>query len=69
MEHVTIVNVVVKIFGNVCKMGQIFGVLARAVDILHTVLAYHPLAVDVNELNTVVRYRQTNGTLHRMYER
>lgn len=69
MEHVTIVNVVLKIFGNVCKMGKIFGVLTRAINVLHTVLANHSLTVDVNELNTVVRYRQTNGTFHRMYER
>ena len=35
IKHMTIMNIILKIFGNVCKMWKIFGILTRAVDILN----------------------------------
>lgn len=50
-------NVVIKIFGNVCKVRQIFGILGRAVDVLNAMLANHSLTLNVDKLDAVVRYR------------
>lgn len=63
IEHMTIVSVVLEIFGNVSKVRQVLGVLARTVDVLNAMLANDSLAFDVDELNANVRYRQTDGSL------
>lgn len=69
IEHMTIVGVVLKIFGDVSKVRQIFCVLTRAVNILHAMLTNNALTLDIDELNADVRYRQTNGSLSRLNKR
>lgn len=68
IEDVTIVRVIVAIFGNVCKVWKIFSVLTGAIDIFNAVLTNHSLTFNVDELNSVVRYREANWSLDRMHE-
>lgn len=57
VEHMTIMSVVFKIFGDVSKVWEFFGVLTGTVYVFNAMLANNALALDVNELNADVGNR------------